>query len=297
MMPVIRVVRTRKVRAMTEKFYGRVARTVVIHGLPDEQGPLFMLRQALEEAVIEDDLALPASTLRHVRMTQEQADKMAGADADYHRRDLFGVGQDRCHARKIAWPDGEHQGRKGVPALMRGQPEPELAIADGHGLTHVGRALEELGIGSIPAGSPQAKGRIERCWGTAQGRLPILLRRAGAHDRASANVVLADWLPRFNAACWARSDVKRTGSRRRRVLDNGRGVLVAAMLTAIATGCTIEPALANGCQRALQQRDGLGHRLPVALAAMVPVLNLFVVPAAVCGATAYWVRENGSNTQ
>jgi len=77
---------------------------------------------------------------------------------------------------------------------------PELAIADGHGLTHVGRALAELGIGSIPAGSPQAKGRIERCWGTAQGRLPILLRRAGAHDRASANVVLADWLPRFNAA-------------------------------------------------------------------------------------------------
>jgi len=77
---------------------------------------------------------------------------------------------------------------------------PELAIADGHGLTHVGRALEELGIGSIPAGSPQAKGRIERCWGTAQGRLPILLRRAGAHDRASANVVLAAWLPRFNAA-------------------------------------------------------------------------------------------------
>ncbi len=70
---IIRVVRTRKVRAMTEKFYGRVARTVVMHGLPDNQGPLFMLRQALEEAVVEDDLALPASTLRHVRMTQEQA--------------------------------------------------------------------------------------------------------------------------------------------------------------------------------------------------------------------------------
>ncbi len=43
--------------------------------------------------------------------------------------------------------------------------------------------------------------------------------------------------------------------------------------------------------------SALGFGLPVALAAMVPVLNLFVVPAAVCGATAYWVRENGSNTQ
>lgn len=37
--------------------------------------------------------------------------------------------------------------------------------------------------------------------------------------------------------------------------------------------------------------SALGFGLPVALAAMVPVLNLFVVPAAVCGATAYWVRE------
>ena len=64
----------------------------------------------------------------------------------------------------------------------------------------MGRALAELGIGSIPAGSPQAKGRIERCWGTTQGRLPLLLRRAGADDRLSANAVLADWLPRFNAA-------------------------------------------------------------------------------------------------
>ncbi|MBS3803753.1 MAG: sulfate transporter CysZ [Oleiphilaceae bacterium] len=35
----------------------------------------------------------------------------------------------------------------------------------------------------------------------------------------------------------------------------------------------------------------LGFGLPVALGAMIPVLNLVVVPAAVCGATAYWVRE------
>ncbi len=40
--------------------------------------------------------------------------------------------------------------------------------------------------------------------------------------------------------------------------------------------------------------SALGFGLPVALAAMVPVLNLVVVPAAVCGATAYWVRENQS---
>lgn len=40
--------------------------------------------------------------------------------------------------------------------------------------------------------------------------------------------------------------------------------------------------------------SALGFGIPVALAAMVPILNLVVVPAAVCGATAYWVRENGA---
>lgn len=69
----IRVVRTRKVRAMTEKFYGRVAHTVVYQGIPDTRDPLFMVRQTLNEAVVEDDLALPAFTLRHVRMDQAQA--------------------------------------------------------------------------------------------------------------------------------------------------------------------------------------------------------------------------------
>ncbi|MBZ2169279.1 MULTISPECIES: sulfate transporter CysZ [Marinobacter] len=40
--------------------------------------------------------------------------------------------------------------------------------------------------------------------------------------------------------------------------------------------------------------SALGFGLPVALAAMVPLLNLIVVPAAVCGGTAYWVREKGA---
>ncbi len=37
--------------------------------------------------------------------------------------------------------------------------------------THVGRVLQELGIRTIPAYSPQAKGRIERLFGTLQDRL------------------------------------------------------------------------------------------------------------------------------
>lgn len=64
--------------------------------------------------------------------------------------------------------------------------------------TQVARALAELGIASIPASSPQAKGRIERVWGTFQDRLVSELRRAGVRDLAGANAVLRAFLPRFN---------------------------------------------------------------------------------------------------
>ena len=60
--------------------------------------------------------------------------------------------------------------------------------------SHVGAALGRLGIRSIAARSPQAKGRIERSWGTDQDRLVLLLRLAGAADRDAANGVLAGYL-------------------------------------------------------------------------------------------------------
>jgi hypothetical protein len=63
----------------------------------------------------------------------------------------------------------------------------------------VGRAFAELGIGSVAAASPQAKGRVERLWGTCQDRLVSELRLAGAADLVSANAVLAGFIVRFNA--------------------------------------------------------------------------------------------------
>lgn len=65
--------------------------------------------------------------------------------------------------------------------------------------TQVGRALAELSIQSIPAHSPQAKGRIERLWGTFQDRLVIELRLAEAHTLEEADRVLQRFLPRYNA--------------------------------------------------------------------------------------------------
>jgi transposase len=64
--------------------------------------------------------------------------------------------------------------------------------------TQFGRIMEELGIISITSRSPQAKGRIERLWGTFQDRLKSELRIAGAKTTEEANRVLSDFLPRFN---------------------------------------------------------------------------------------------------
>lgn len=64
--------------------------------------------------------------------------------------------------------------------------------------TQIARALQELGIRWIPASSPQAKGRIERLFGTFQDRLRAELRLADVHDRDGANAFLRKFLPRFN---------------------------------------------------------------------------------------------------
>jgi hypothetical protein len=71
--------------------------------------------------------------------------------------------------------------------------------------TQFSRALEELGIGWIGAGSPQAKGRVERFNGTAQNRLVKELRLAGARTMDEANAVLQKvFLPWFNRRCTVR---------------------------------------------------------------------------------------------
>lgn len=64
--------------------------------------------------------------------------------------------------------------------------------------TQFGRLMEELGITSISSRSPQARGRIERLWGTFQDRLVTELRLAGARTIEEANKVLWDFLSRYN---------------------------------------------------------------------------------------------------
>lgn len=67
-------------------------------------------------------------------------------------------------------------------------------------LTQVGRALAQLGIRHIPSYSPEARGRMERAFGTLQGRLPQELRLHGLATMAAANVYLRDvFMAAFNA--------------------------------------------------------------------------------------------------
>ena len=64
--------------------------------------------------------------------------------------------------------------------------------------TQFSQALSELGVRMIPAGSPQAKGRIERLWGTLQDRLAQEFNIAGIKDVKSANKFLGGYMANFN---------------------------------------------------------------------------------------------------
>jgi hypothetical protein len=66
--------------------------------------------------------------------------------------------------------------------------------------TQIGRAMRQLGIETIAAYSPEARGRSERAFAPHQDRLPRELALAGIGDLAAANRYLAKvYRPRFNA--------------------------------------------------------------------------------------------------
>ena len=101
---------------------------------------------------------------------------------------------------RVGVPEAVYHDRHGI--FVRAPQEKERLeeqLAGEREPTQVGRALRELGIASIAAHSPQAKGRVERLFGTLQDRLVAELRLAGAATLAEANKVLATYLPAFNA--------------------------------------------------------------------------------------------------
>lgn len=98
--------------------------------------------------------------------------------------------------------------RYGVPRALytdwknvyKRQPTASEEAAGEPGHTHFGRMCAKLGIEIIAAGSPQAKGRVERSNGTQQDRLIKKMRLLGIADDAAANAyVEASYLPKHNA--------------------------------------------------------------------------------------------------
>lgn len=102
------------------------------------------------------------------------------------------------YARRYGLPQSVYVDRHttyrspGKPTLadeLAGRPRPQSQFE---------RALGELGVQVIPAYSPQAKGRVERLFGTFQDRLVKELRLAGVATRAAANRFLERYLPAYN---------------------------------------------------------------------------------------------------
>ena len=87
--------------------------------------------------------------------------------------------------------------------------------ADKTRLTQFGRALKELGVQMIPAYSPQARGRMERNYGTWQGRLPQELRLTGIATVEAANRFLRErYVAEFNQKFTVKAAERGTAFRR-----------------------------------------------------------------------------------
>ena len=116
--------------------------------------------------------------------------------------------------------------------------------------TQLGQAFEELGITYIPAGTPQAKGRIERLWGTLHDRLTAELRLAGITTVEAALAFVPSFLhdfhqrfavpPRDPRPAWRLPprDLDRTlACRYRRVVARDHTVSIPGRLMQLPRGC------------------------------------------------------------
>ncbi len=95
-------------------------------------------------------------------------------------------------------PLAVYRDRHSIFETSSGEPSLAEQLSGKREPTQFGRLLEELDIASIPAMSPQAKGRIERLWETFQDRLVSEMRLLGISDIGAANNFLPGFLARFN---------------------------------------------------------------------------------------------------
>jgi transposase len=97
----------------------------------------------------------------------------------------------RDYFRQYGLPEAFYSDRHGIFRVNH----PNTTTED---LTQFGRAMAELGIETLCAYSPQAKGRVERAYQTLQDRLVKEMRLAGIDTYAQANVFLPAYFPVYN---------------------------------------------------------------------------------------------------
>jgi hypothetical protein len=148
------------------------------HAWLEDRGPRLSLIAAIDDATG----TVPTAIFR------EQEDAAGYLTVLYQTVTSVGVPEAVYHDRHPIFVPPRRE-RETLAEQLAGAREP----------TQVGRALRALGIVSIAAHSPQAKGRVERLFGTLQDRLVAELRLAGATSQEEANALLAAFLPRFNA--------------------------------------------------------------------------------------------------
>lgn len=187
------------------------------------------LRRLLRSAGIGSPRKRRAPTHRQRRLARAREGEMVLLDASLHRwledrgpqLTLLGFLDDATRKVLVAefFPTEDARGyfrllqrllgRFGVPLSFYGDRHSVFVRNDNHWTveeqlagrrqpTQFGRALQQLAITYIAARSPQAKGGVERLWGTFQDRLTSELRLAGAHDRVTSNQVLRRFLPDHN---------------------------------------------------------------------------------------------------
>ena len=102
-------------------------------------------------------------------------------------------------AERHGLPGAVYSDRHGIFSVERNRtPTLTEQLTGRRSLTQVGRALDDAGIAWIGARSPEAKGRVERLWGTLQDRLVTELRLAGITTIEAANAFLPGFLIRHN---------------------------------------------------------------------------------------------------
>jgi transposase len=100
---------------------------------------------------------------------------------------------------RLGRPLAIYRDRHGVFQVnQRRQPTVDEQLRGEPDLTQFGRVLKELDIESKPSYSPQAKGRIERLFGTFQDRLVNEMRLNSIQTIAEANAWLPQFLSRYN---------------------------------------------------------------------------------------------------